>query len=63
MSKLLNENAIAQYNREGYYFPVRILDDEQVAANRVRLEKFEAESRQPHCGGTAEQISSAFHMG
>ena len=43
MSKLLNENAIAQYNREGYYFPVKILDDDQVAANRERLEKFEAD--------------------
>ena len=47
MSKLLNENAIAQYNREGYYFPVRILDDEQVAANRARLEKFEAAQGSP----------------
>ena len=37
MSKLLNENAIAQYNRDGYYFPVSVLDDEQVAANRARL--------------------------
>lgn len=43
MSKLLNENAIAQYNRDGYYFPVRVLDDEQVTANRARLEKFEAD--------------------
>ena len=47
MLKLLNENAIAQYNREGYYFPVRILDDEQVAANRARLEKFEATQGSP----------------
>ena len=47
MSKLLNENAIVQYNREGYYFPVRILDDEQVAANRARLEKFEAAQGSP----------------
>ena len=43
MSKLLNENAIAQYNRDGYYFPVRVLDDEQVTANRARLEKFEVD--------------------
>ncbi len=47
MLKLLNENAIAQYNREGYYFPVRILDDEQVAANRARLEKFESTQGSP----------------
>ena len=50
MSKLLNENAIAQYNREGYYFPVRILDNEQVAANRALLEKFETDQGSPIAG-------------
>ena len=50
MSKLLNENAIAQYNREGYYFPVKILDNEQVAANRARLEKFETDQGSPIAG-------------
>ena len=50
MSKLLNENAIAQYNQEGYYFPVRVLDDEQVAASRARLEKFEADQGSPIAG-------------
>ena len=48
--KLLNENAVAQYNREGYYFPVKILDDEQVAANRARLEEFEAAQGSPIAG-------------
>ena len=47
MSKLLNENAIAQYNRDGYYFPVRILDDDQVAANRTLLENFETTQGKP----------------
>ena len=47
MPKLLNENAITQYNRDGYYFPVGILDDEQVAANRVLLEDFEAIQGKP----------------
>ena len=50
MSKLLNENAIAQYNRDGYYFPVRVLDDKQVAANRVRLEQFETDQGSPIAG-------------
>lgn len=50
MSKLLNENAIAQYNRDGYYFPVRVLDNEQVAANRARLEQFEADQGSPIAG-------------
>ena len=50
MPKLLNENAIAQYNREGYYFPVKILDDEQVAVNRARLERFEDDQGIPIAG-------------
>ena len=50
MSKVLNESAIAQYKREGYYFPVKILDDEQVAANRARLEKFEVDQGSPIAG-------------
>ena len=50
MPKLLNENAIAQYNREGYHFPVKILDAEQVAANRARLEDFEADQGSPISG-------------
>jgi ectoine hydroxylase-related dioxygenase (phytanoyl-CoA dioxygenase family) len=50
MLKLLNENAIEQYNREGYYFPVKILDDEGVAANRAHLEKFEVDQGSPIAG-------------
>ena len=47
MPKVLTEDAIGQYHREGYCFPVRILDDEQVAANRRRLEDFEARQGKP----------------
>ena len=47
MPKVLTEDAIGQYHREGYFFPVRILDDEQVAANRRRLEDFEARQGKP----------------
>ena len=50
MPKLLNENAIAQYSQEGYYFPVKILDAEQVAANRARLEQFETDQDSPIAG-------------
>ena len=39
MPKLLNEDAITQLNRDGYYFPVKILDEEQAEACRARLEK------------------------
>ena len=47
MPKLLNEEAIVQYNRDGHYFPVRILDDKQVAASRTLLEDFEAAQGKP----------------
>ncbi len=47
MPKVLSEDAIEQYHREGYFFPVRILDDEGVAANRRRLEDFEARQGKP----------------
>ncbi|MDE0504902.1 MAG: phytanoyl-CoA dioxygenase, partial [Candidatus Poribacteria bacterium] len=47
MPKVLTENAIDQYHREGYFFPIRILDDEGVAANRCRLEDFEANQGKP----------------
>ena len=47
MPKVLSEDAIEQYHREGYFFPLRILDDEGVAANRRRLEAFEARQGKP----------------
>lgn len=47
MPKILSEAAIAQYRQEGYCFPVRILDDGEVAANRQKLETFEASQGHP----------------
>ena len=42
MPKVLNNPAVDQYRKDGYYFPVKILDPQQVAANRRLLETFEA---------------------
>lgn len=47
MPKILTEDAIKQYHREGYFYPIRILDDKRVAANRGRLEEFEARQGKP----------------
>ena len=47
MPKLLNEDAITQLNRDGYYFPVKILDEEQAEACRARLEEFETAQGKP----------------
>ena len=47
MPKVLTEDAIEQYHREGYFFPARILYDEGVATNRRRLEDFETRQGKP----------------
>ena len=47
MLKALQEDAVEQYKREGYYFPLTVLDDEQVAANRKLLEDFEIRQGEP----------------
>lgn len=47
MPKILTADAIEQYHREGYFYPIRILDDEGVASNRRRLEEFEARQGKP----------------
>ena len=41
MPKLLSAEAIAQFAEEGYYYPLRILDEEQAASYRAQLENFE----------------------
>ena len=47
MSKRLDRAAVDQYREEGYYFPIDVLDADEVAANRARLEAFEAGQGQP----------------
>ena len=47
MLKALHEDAVKQYKRKGYYFPLTILDDKQVAANRMLLEDFETSQGKP----------------
>ena len=47
MLKVLSEEAVFQYKRDGYCFPVEILQHEQAAANRARLEDFETSQGKP----------------
>ena len=47
MAKRLDRAAVDQYREEGYYFPIDVLDADEVAANRARLEAFEAGQGQP----------------
>ena len=47
MPKILSDAAVSQYKREGFYFPVRILDYSDVTANRELLEAFEESQGHP----------------
>ena len=47
MPKLLSAEAIAQFAEEGYYYPLRILDEEQAASYRAQLENFEKTQGKP----------------
>ncbi|MFO1079628.1 MAG: phytanoyl-CoA dioxygenase family protein [Reyranellaceae bacterium] len=47
MPKLLTEDAVAQYNRDGFYFPIDILSEAVMRDLRGRLEAHEARSGGP----------------
>jgi len=47
MAEVLSDDAVAQYRREGYFYPLAVLDADEVAANRARLEAFEATQGHP----------------
>ena len=51
MPKVLTERAAAQYRRDGYFFPIPILREHEVAGLRRKLEAFEAEQGGPLRGG------------
>jgi non-heme Fe2+,alpha-ketoglutarate-dependent halogenase len=50
MAKLLGDGAVTQYREEGYYFPVPVLAEREVAAIRSRLEEFEHAQGEPISG-------------
>lgn len=41
MPALLSDEAVAQYHRDGFYFPVRVMSAEQAAQYRACLERYE----------------------
>ena len=43
MAKLLSASALAQYHRDGFYVPIRVLSREEAGGCRRRLETYEAE--------------------
>lgn len=50
MTKVLHENALKQYERDGYYCPLDVLDAAEVANYRYALEDYEKRSGQPISG-------------
>ena len=50
MPKILSSQAIEQYQCDGYYFPLKVLDDNEVTASRAQLERFEKSQDQPLAG-------------
>ena len=50
MPKILPSQAIEQYQCDGYYFPLKVLDDHEVTASRAQLERFEKSQDQPLAG-------------
>lgn len=49
-SKLLSPDAVAQYRRDGFYFPVRAMTEDEAVAIRRKLEAHEAKSGGPLAG-------------
>ena len=47
MHKMLSNEAVQQYRRDGYYFPVPVLSSEEAARFRRCLEQHEAQTGQP----------------
>jgi non-heme Fe2+,alpha-ketoglutarate-dependent halogenase len=60
MPCLLTETAIDQYRNEGYYFPVKVLSDEQVATCRAQLEEFEGRQGKPIHGAQRSKCHLLF---
>ncbi len=47
MSRGLSAGEVARYNRDGYIFPIGVLEADEVAAARAKLEGFEAKLGHP----------------
>ena len=47
MGKMLSAEAVARFNRDGFYFPVPVLSKDEAAAYRRHLEDHEAKTGKP----------------
>ena len=60
MSKTLSDETVERYHRDGYFFPVPILDAERVRACRSNLERFERETGHPLGGAERNKAHLLF---
>ena len=60
MPKALTNEILTQYDREGYFFPHKVLDDQQVSACREKLEEFERSQGKPIGGAQRNKTHLLF---
>ncbi len=60
MPKLLSPEAVAQYERDGFYFPVRVFSAEEALSYRSRLEVYEAATGGPIASNWRHKVHLLF---
>lgn len=60
MPKSLTEDAVKQYCEQGYFFPLKVIDDAGAAECRANLEAFEAAQGAPISGATRSKSHLLF---
>ncbi len=60
MTKLLTDQAVSDFWRDGYYFPISILSGQEAADYRAKLEAYEAESGGPIASNRRHKVHLLF---
>jgi non-haem Fe2+, alpha-ketoglutarate-dependent halogenase len=60
MAKRLGAEAVAQYRRDGFYFPLRVMSAEEAHVYRDRLEAYERASGGPIAGNMRHKVHLLF---
>lgn len=60
MPKVLSNDIVEAYKRDGYYFPIRVMPEQQAIAYRKRLEAHEAQAGEPLQGNLRHKTHLLF---
>ena len=60
MAKMLSDDAVTQYHRDGYYFPLSLMDEARAAEYRALLETFEVAQGEPIGGAKRNKAHLLF---